>query len=159
MTKPYLEHSLKDWERRAEALGLNLDGLYRGYQGADTDRDKPAEPGTDQRVSMKHNEGKVRLHLVPPRFIVEVAKVREFGSQKYATWDWALGRNWTDYHDAVQRHMLAWLAGEDCDPESGLSHLAHAATSLAFLIEFRATGAGCDNRPKGMIDNPMGENG
>lgn len=148
--KPYLDHTMKDWERRAEALGLDPKGLYRGLE---TDRDRP---GGEQRLSLKHDAGKVRLHLVPPRFIAEVARVREFGSQKYACWDWALGRNWTDYLDAALRHLLAWQTGEDCDPESGLSHLSHAACNLAFLLEFKATGAGCDNRPR-ELDNPMVE--
>ncbi len=32
-------------------------------------------------------------------------------------------------------HMLDWLHGEELDPESGLSHLDHAAASLGMLMD------------------------
>jgi hypothetical protein len=38
------------------------------------------------------------------------------------------------------------MRGEAIDPESGLPHLAHALTSLAFLVECDALGLGEDDR-------------
>lgn len=104
----------------------------------------------NETTAMKETAGKVPLSLLPPLALTEIAKVRAYGAAKYAPWDWTLGRAWTDYLDAVQRHLLAWQAGEDRDPESGLPHLAHAACGLMFLLEFAATGAGEDNRPIGL---------
>ena len=104
--------------------------------------------------AMKDVEGKVMLHLLPPVALVEMAKVREFGASKYAPWDWTQGRNLTDYYDAAMRHLLAWLGGEDLDPESGLPHAAHAAVNMCFLMEFRHSGAGLDNRPVGLLSKP-----
>lgn len=97
--------------------------------------------------AMKDTAGKMRLDLINPVALAEIARVRAFGAAKYEDWDWTKGRNWSDYYGAVFRHMLAWYAGEDNDPESGLPHLAHAATTLTFLLEFAHTGAGIDNRP------------
>ena len=34
------------------------------------------------------------------------------------------------------RHLEAWRAGEKVDKDSKLSHLSHALTNVAFLIEF-----------------------
>jgi hypothetical protein len=44
------------------------------------------------------------------------------------------------------RHMLAFHDGEDDDPKSGLSHVAHAAAQMIFLLEFLLTGTGEDDR-------------
>jgi hypothetical protein len=38
------------------------------------------------------------------------------------------------YFDAAQRHLLAWWAGEKEDPETTLSHLAHASCCVLFLL-------------------------
>lgn len=39
------------------------------------------------------------------------------------------------YRDALYRHWLDYLKGEECDQESGLPHLWHLACNAAFLIE------------------------
>lgn len=44
------------------------------------------------------------------------------------------------------RHLLAWQAREDLDPESGLHHLAHARADLGMLLELVLTGHGNDDR-------------
>jgi len=46
------------------------------------------------------------------------------------------------------RHLTAWWAGEDLDPESGLHHLAHAACCLMFLLEYTQTHTELDDRPR-----------
>ena len=45
------------------------------------------------------------------------------------------------------RHMWAWWRGETADPETGASHLHHAACCLAFLIAYEERKAGTDDRP------------
>jgi hypothetical protein len=49
---------------------------------------------------------------------------------------------------ALLRHLFAWWRGEELDPESGLSHLAHAGCCLMFLMEYRRNGWGTDDRFK-----------
>ena len=67
--------------------------------------------------------------------VMAVAKIREYGCQKYTD-----PENWKQvepqrYKDALYRHLLAYLRGERNDPESGLPHLWHMACNIAFLIE------------------------
>lgn len=85
----------------------------------------------------KRDAGKPRLTLVPRQIIFDIAKVREYAvDNKYKDPD-----NWKRveverYRDAAFRHFMAYL-DDPCgvDEESGLSHLAHLATNVAFLCE------------------------
>jgi hypothetical protein len=43
---------------------------------------------------------------------------------------------------------FAYIGGEDKDPETGLSHIAHAACCLFFILEFEETHKEFDNRFK-----------
>ena len=84
---------------------------------------------------IKADAGKPQLTLVPPEIIYAIARVREYGVSKYKTVD-----GWRDVEpqrcrDALYRHWLAYLNGEECDEESGLPHLWHLACNAAFLIE------------------------
>ena len=90
----------------------------------------------DQEV--KADAGKIRPTLVPVSLIRAVAAVREYGCEKYHDPD-----NWKKvepqrYKDALCRHLLAYLDGEERDQESGLPALWHCACNLAFLIELEA---------------------
>lgn len=83
----------------------------------------------------KADAGKPRPTLVPPSLIWAVAAIRGYGCQKYHD-----PENWRKvepqrYRDALYRHLLAYLEGEINDQESGLPHLWHIATNVAFLIE------------------------
>lgn len=85
---------------------------------------------------MKHDTGKPRFDLIPPLAEREVAKVLEYGARKYAPDNWRKVDDATNrYLAAVRRHLNAWQTGEAIDQESGLPHLAHAATSLLFILE------------------------
>lgn len=86
--------------------------------------------------SVKADAGKPRLTLVPNAIIYEIAKIREYGVDKYHDPD-----NWKyvekqRYRDAAYRHWLAYLDDPDgVDEESGLPHLSHLACNIAFLCE------------------------
>jgi len=84
----------------------------------------------------KDTKGKLRLTLVPRKIITAIAKVREYGNMKYKTSDsWKLNTA-EQYREAAFRHFLAYLdAPDSVDEESGLPHLHHLATNIAFLIE------------------------
>ena len=96
--------------------------------------------------AVKHDGGKTRMSLLPYTFTKAVSDVMTFGAEKYAAWNWAKGMSWSRVLDAAYRHMGAWQEGEDVDPESGLSHLAHASCCLAFLIVYQAKEIGADDR-------------
>jgi hypothetical protein len=65
---------------------------------------------------------------------------------KYPRDNWRKGTEWREFLGSALRHLLAWGDGEDLDRESGLSHLKHAATNIAFLIEYQERGLGTDDR-------------
>lgn len=87
-------------------------------------------------TGIKHDLGKPEFNLIPPRAELAMASVLTFGAAKYAPDNWKLVDNAeTRYLAAAMRHLNAYRAGEVYDRESGLQHLAHALTCLAFLIE------------------------
>jgi hypothetical protein len=146
----YREHVIRNVGDGQHEYGLQPDGTFKV-------RGNLNDPNPPRQQAMKASHGKVMLHLLPPAALYDIARVREFGSAKYEPWDWTIGRNHTDYYDAIMRHALAWLTGEDNDPESGLPHMAHLACTAMFLLEFARSGKGLDNRPSGLLRNPMNE--
>ena len=83
----------------------------------------------------KADSGKLELTLVNPALIKEVAKVRMYGTKKYGD-----SENWRKveprrYINALYRHLIAYVEGEEIDSESGLSHLAHMACNISFLLD------------------------
>lgn len=86
--------------------------------------------------SIKADAGKPRLSLVPPEIIKDIARVREYGLQKYGE-----SESWRKveperYRNAMFRHLLAYIADpSSLDEESGLPHLWHLACNAAFLCE------------------------
>ena len=95
---------------------------------------------------VKDDNAKTRYDLLPPELLEETAKVLTFGAQKYSAHNWAQGASWSRYFSAMMRHMWAWWRGEDNDPETGFSHLAHAACCLSFLIAYQRRDLGEDDR-------------
>lgn len=84
-------------------------------------------------IGIKHDDGKVRLSLVPQQGIEAVARVRMYGVTKYTDPNSWKGVSPERYLDACLRHIGAHIKGEECDPESGLPHLDHAACNLLFI--------------------------
>lgn len=97
---------------------------------------------------MKKDGGKTPYHLLPPELLEATAKVLEFGAAKYEARGWEKGMAWSRVFGALMRHMWYWWKGDDKDPETGYSHLWHAACCIAFLIAYEQRGIGEDDRPK-----------
>jgi len=104
------------------------------------------ESEAKQVIADKHDVDKPRVELVDPGFILEVAKVLAHGAEKYGADNWRKGLPWMRTYASVLRHMFLWAKGEDCDQESGISHLAHAACNIMFLLEWRYSHRELDNR-------------
>ena len=91
--------------------------------------------GSDKDQSAKADKGKLELSLVNPELVKAVAEVRMYGTEKYGD-----SENWRKvepkrYVDALYRHLLAYIEGNEVDEESGLSHLSHMACNLSFLLD------------------------
>lgn len=95
----------------------------------------------------KDDGEKARMELLPPEFIEATAIVLTFGARKYESRNWEKGMQWGRVFGALMRHMWAWWRGERGDPETGYSHLWHAACCIAFLIAYEQRNVGEDDRP------------
>jgi hypothetical protein len=98
--------------------------------------------------AVKFDGDKPRVELVSPSAIEEIAKAYTFGAKKYTDNNWTKGFKWTRLIGSALRHILAWQGGEDKDPESGLSHLAHAGACITMLITHEVKNLGEDDRCK-----------
>ena len=90
-----------------------------------------------------------RHDLVVASFISELAEVCGKGAEKYSDDNWRRGYSWRLSYGAMQRHIRAFWTGEDLDPETGLSHLAHAAWHCMVLWKYSTAPqyAQFDDRP------------
>lgn len=96
--------------------------------------------------ALKFDQDKLPLHLLSTEAMNQTAAVLAFGAVKYAEHNWRKGFAWSRPLAAAMRHITAFNNGEDKDPESGLSHLAHAACCIMFLLEFEKTHKHLDDR-------------
>jgi len=106
---------------------------------------------------MKFDGKKPPIHLIPPECIIAIAEVLEMGMAKYGENNWRKDlqhTTWSRTYSSIMRHMLAWFMGEDKDPESGLSHLAHAMTQLMILFIQQKFAPKMDDRWKNGIAPP-----
>jgi hypothetical protein len=93
-------------------------------------------------------EGKTPLeHLVGGKVDAAEARVLAHGAGKYGV------RNWRKdpillktYVGAIRRHLNAWADGEDLDPDSGESHLAHIRACCAVALDAMNQGTAQDDR-------------
>ena len=122
----------------------------------------------------KADAGKPRVSLVPSAIVYAIARVREYGLGRYPEG----GKdNWKRvdaerYRDALGRHYLAYIDDPyGVDKDSGLPHLWHLATNVAFLCELddehisemdkaktktpeHGGCVGCRYTTKGILDEP-----
>jgi hypothetical protein len=95
-------------------------------------------PSISMPEATKHDQGKPDWTLVPFEALEDMVRVLEFGAKKYARNNWAEngGFSYRRVISAALRHLFAFLRGEDTDPESGISHIAHAQCNLLFLAHY-----------------------
>lgn len=104
---------------------------------------------------LKLDEGKPRIDLIDPLWLMELAKVLTFGAEKYTDHNWRSGLKWSRLYSATQRHLLAFHAGELLDPESGYQHLHHAACNLMMLAGLQRSPELNDLHPSNLnIESP-----
>lgn len=84
----------------------------------------------------KFDGGKLQYGLLPPLALRETVRVLTFGAEKYEPDNWKrVPDPIRRYFDAAQRHLWAYKEGEVNDPESGVSHLAHALCCIMFMLD------------------------
>jgi hypothetical protein len=123
----------------SEVVLMPVGNVYKPPEGSEVGYGVTAE-------GRKNDSGKPRLDLIAPELLTEVGKILAFGAEKYEARNWEKGMAWGRPFGACMRHLWAWWGGEDTDPESGFSHLAHAACNIMFLISYNKHGIGKDDR-------------
>ena len=89
-----------------------------------------------ESIGIKYDSDKLDWSLMPIEPLEEVLKVLMFGAKKYKRGNWKLvDDHKRRYYNAAMRHLTALAKGEEVDPETNISHLAHAICCLLFLLD------------------------
>ena len=89
-----------------------------------------------EELGRKFDTEKPKAYLLPPKALMEVSRVLTIGAEKYDEENWRKLDNLQNrYTGAALRHLFAHMDGETLDPETNLSHLAHALCCLLFKLE------------------------
>ena len=94
----------------------------------------------------KADHDKRKYYLLPYDALPEVIRALEFGARKYGDHNWAKGMKYSRLFSAPMRAITAWWMGEHSDKETGVSHLAHAACCILFLLAYEKRKIGEDDR-------------
>jgi hypothetical protein len=87
----------------------------------------------------KHfDDGKPELqYLLEMDGLEEVAACGTHGQRKYGDrYNFKKGMNWMKLLGSCSRHLRAFIKGEEIDPESGRSHLAHLIYDALMLLDY-----------------------
>ena len=115
------------------------------------------------KQARRYNNGKLKWSLVSWKALAPLVQVLMYGAHKYSVWktkdgihftganrapdelldtdeivssganNWRTGMPVTEVYESLQRHLCAFIEGEDNDDESKLSHLGHAMCNLMFI--------------------------
>jgi len=100
-------------------------------------------------TGLKYDDQKVRMDLLDPEALTEMAAVLTYGAQKYDAHNWRKGIVYSRIIAAILRHLFAWIRGERLDPETSRSHLAHVGVNVMFLLWFEKNRPDLDDMWKG----------
>lgn len=83
---------------------------------------------------MAGDKTKPRIHLIPSEATLGMAQALTFGVIKHGRYQFRdSDLTHTDIIDSLMRHTLAYLSGEDNDPETGYPHTWHIGANFAML--------------------------
>lgn len=127
----------------------NLNFFMNCLSAEDRRRHRPPVAGRpDSNPKSAFGMTKPSASLVPPVAIIQEAAVFGLGAAKYGAFNWReTSVSARVYLDAALRHAMAWADGEEVDPESGVSHLAHARACYGIVLDAQASGKLIDDRP------------
>jgi hypothetical protein len=89
------------------------------------------------------------LSVVSASALLVLGQVMALGGRKYGPFNYREKPvSASVYVDAMTRHLFAWNAGQDNDPESTVSHLGHIMACCSIMIDALESGNLIDDRPK-----------
>lgn len=122
--------------------------------GGDTQRKDAPVTGSEMPIVKPTNPkdavgvAKPPLSTVSIPVIAEVGVAMMEGARKYGRHNYrTIGVRASIYFDAAFRHLGKFWEGEDIDPDSGISHVTKAITSLVVLRDAMIQGKLTDDRP------------
>jgi hypothetical protein len=130
----------------------HYNGNFFGVYSSSVDQSGDGKGETKMSSGIKHDQEKPDMSLLSSIAIVKMAQVMTYGKKKYSAHNWRGGLAFSRLLAAALRHIFAYLGGEDKDPETGLSHLAHASCCLMMLLEQESTRPDLDDRYKREIE-------
>lgn len=96
------------------------------------------DPQESTTEGIKRDINKPRMDLLPPEGLVRVAEVMGYGAAKYGDHNYRMGMRHGRLIAAAMRHITAYNNGEDRDPETGHTHIAHAGACVLMLLQMMA---------------------
>lgn len=116
-----------------------------GYAPGNTDA-----KGEGKQTNPKDVIGATKLDvgLVPDIVDIAAAQAYTEGALKYGRFNWRIaGVRASIYHAAMRRHLARWWNGEDCDPVTGVPHLASMIACSGILLDAELCKKLNDDRP------------
>lgn len=123
--------------------------------------DKPEQAGIGDINSNAKNTNpkdavgirKAPMSTVSAAVLAEVGVAMLEGAAKYGRHNYRVaGVRASVYYDGTMRHLMSWWEGEDLDPDSQMSHITKAITSLVVLRDAMIQGMCTDDRPPRSAD-------
>lgn len=115
-----------------------------------------SEPSNDSKATNPKDivgTQKAPMSTVSAPVMAEVGVAMLEGACKYGRHNYrAVGVRASVYYDATMRHLFSWWEGEDIDPDSGMSHVTKAITSLVVLRDAMIQGMVTDDRPPSSVE-------
>lgn len=96
--------------------------------------------------ALRYNDNKTDWSLVDWRSLEPMVKVLMYGAKKYTPDNWKKGQDLKSLSSCLMRHLVAFMDGEDIDPESGGHHLGHVLCNAMFMIHSQKHHDWADNR-------------
>lgn len=102
--------------------------------------------GNENSRGNKFDISKPNMALISPLALAYLSQVLTFGATKYKENNWRKGLDQTKLIAAALRHITAFAAGLEVDPETGLPHMAHAMCCCMFSLELQESESNIDTR-------------
>ena len=93
------------------------------------------EVRTTSATGAEKGQKPCQLSSLPPHAMEQLGAVYGYGASKYAPHNYRKGYEVSKSVDALFRHVLRFLDGQDLDEESNLSHMAHASWHCLNIIQ------------------------
>ena len=148
--------AVKRWEDNVPVvLVVSGNVEHIGVRVHDTDKPEPTTKPSNPKDAV--GSKKVSMSVLPANVLMEVALGLQEGALKYGRHNYrAVGVRASVYYDATLRHLMAFWEGEDIDPDSQLSHVTKAISSLIVLRDSMLRENWTDDRPPKSSENWIG---